>query len=100
MRPRAQNTVDKVAEKATVEQRAVIVRIAVFARCIALAVLASAVPALAAPVAPPPLDGVLHWRAIGPFRGGRTVAVSGVPGRPNTFFIAAVNGGIFKTTDA
>jgi len=78
----------------------VIVRLAGAVRCIVLALLASAAPALAATTAPPPLDGVLHWRAIGPFRGGRTVAVSGVPGRPNTFFIAAVNGGIFKTTDA
>src|SRR5919202_368232 len=41
----------------------------------------------------------LHWRSIGPFRGGRTRAVSGVPGRPNVFYIAQVNGGVFKTTD-
>ena len=27
----------------------------------------------------------LHWRMIGPFRGGRSNAVSGVPGQPNTF---------------
>jgi photosystem II stability/assembly factor-like uncharacterized protein len=46
------------------------------------------------------LRGVLTWRAIGPFRGGRTVAVTGVPGRPHDFYIAAVNGGVFKTTDA
>jgi photosystem II stability/assembly factor-like uncharacterized protein len=46
------------------------------------------------------LRSVLHWRAIGPFRGGRTIAISGVPGRPHEFYIAAVNGGIFKTTDA
>jgi photosystem II stability/assembly factor-like uncharacterized protein len=45
------------------------------------------------------LRNVLHWRAIGPARGGRTIAVTGVPGRPHEFFIAAVNGGIFKTTD-
>jgi photosystem II stability/assembly factor-like uncharacterized protein len=43
---------------------------------------------------------LLHWRAIGPFRGGRTKAVTGVPGRPNEFYIGAVNGGIFKSTDA
>jgi photosystem II stability/assembly factor-like uncharacterized protein len=46
------------------------------------------------------LGGVLHWRSIGPFRGGRTVAATGVPGRPHEFYIAAVNGGIFKSTDA
>src|ERR1043166_8048766 len=41
----------------------------------------------------------LHWRSIGPFRGGRTRAVSGVPSRPNVFYVAQVNGGVFKTTD-
>lgn len=41
----------------------------------------------------------LHWRMIGPFRGGRTVAVTGVAQQPNVFYIAAVNGGIWKTTD-
>jgi photosystem II stability/assembly factor-like uncharacterized protein len=56
----------------------------------------------AAAVPPDPgnvLRNVLHWRAIGPFRGGRTIAATGVPGRPHEFYIAAVNGGIFKTTD-
>jgi photosystem II stability/assembly factor-like uncharacterized protein len=41
----------------------------------------------------------LHWRMIGPFRGGRTVAISGVPGHPNTFYMAPNNGGVWKTTD-
>jgi photosystem II stability/assembly factor-like uncharacterized protein len=41
----------------------------------------------------------LHWRSIGPFRGGRTRAVSGVPSRPNVFYVAQVNGGVFKTND-
>ncbi len=41
----------------------------------------------------------MQWRMIGPFRGGRTVAVTGVPGQPNVFYIAAVNGGIWKSTD-
>src|ERR1043166_8037179 len=41
----------------------------------------------------------LPWRSIGPFRGGRTRAVSGVPSRPNVFYVAQVNGGVFKTTD-
>ena len=45
------------------------------------------------------LRNVLHWREIGPHRGGRTIAVSGVRGRPHEFYIAAVNGGVFKTTD-
>jgi photosystem II stability/assembly factor-like uncharacterized protein len=41
----------------------------------------------------------LHWRAIGPFRGGRTRAVAGVPSQPNVFYIAQVNGGVWKTDD-
>ncbi len=45
------------------------------------------------------LFGEMPWRCIGPFRGGRTVAVSGVPGEPNIFYMAAVNGGVWKTTD-
>ncbi len=42
----------------------------------------------------------LHWRMIGPFRGGRVDAVTGVPGRPNEFYFGAVNGGVWKTIDA
>ncbi len=41
----------------------------------------------------------MHWRMIGPFRGGRTVAVSGVVQKPNTFYMAANNGGVWKSTD-
>ena len=42
----------------------------------------------------------LHWRNIGPFRGGRTRAICGVPSQPNVFYMGQVNGGVFKTTDA
>jgi photosystem II stability/assembly factor-like uncharacterized protein len=48
----------------------------------------------------PALYGGLHWRLLGPFRGGRVDAVSGVPGRPNEFYFGAVNGGVWKTVDA
>jgi photosystem II stability/assembly factor-like uncharacterized protein len=41
----------------------------------------------------------MRWRCIGPFRGGRTVAATGVPGKPNLFYMAPVNGGVWKTTD-
>ena len=41
----------------------------------------------------------LRWRNIGPFRGGRTKAVDGIPSQPNVFYIGAVNGGVWKTTD-
>ena len=33
----------------------------------------------------------LHWRMIGPFRGGRTRAAAGVPTQPNVFYMAQVN---------
>ena len=42
----------------------------------------------------------LEWRSIGPFRGGRAVAVSGVAGGGATFYFGSVNGGVWKTTDA
>src|SRR5882762_4207120 len=41
----------------------------------------------------------MRWRCIGPFRGGRTVAITGVSGQPNFFYMAAVNGGVWKTSD-
>ena len=41
----------------------------------------------------------MRWRCIGPFRGGRTVAAAGVPGKPNVFYMAPNNGGIWKSTD-
>jgi photosystem II stability/assembly factor-like uncharacterized protein len=42
----------------------------------------------------------MRWRSIGPFRAGRTVAITGVEGQPNLFYMAAVNGGVWKTTDS
>ena len=41
----------------------------------------------------------LHWRLVGPFRGGRTRAATGVPNQPNVFYIGQVNGGVWKSTD-
>src|ERR1017187_3471896 len=41
----------------------------------------------------------LHWRNIGPFRGGRTRAAAGVPSQPNVFYVGAVNGGVWKSMD-
>ena len=49
---------------------------------------------------PPELINGIKWRLIGPFRGGRAVGVTGVPGDSRTFYFGAVNGGIWKTTDA
>lgn len=47
----------------------------------------------------PSLFRELRWRGIGPFRGGRTKAATGVPGRPGLFYIGVVNGGVWRTTD-
>ena len=41
----------------------------------------------------------LHWRMIGPMRGGRTRAAAGVPSQPNVFYVAQVNGGVWKSDD-
>ena len=55
---------------------------------------------VAGAAADPSLFQDLHWRMIGPFRGGRVLAVSGVPGRPDRFYFGAVNGGVWETRDA
>ncbi|MGB7496806.1 MAG: hypothetical protein WBR14_05735 [Candidatus Acidiferrum sp.] len=41
----------------------------------------------------------MRWRCIGPFRGGRTVAITGVPRQPSVFYMAPVNGGVWKSDD-
>ena len=45
------------------------------------------------------LAGALQWRCIGPYRGGRVVAVAGCPVDPMTFYFGACAGGVWKTTD-
>jgi photosystem II stability/assembly factor-like uncharacterized protein len=47
----------------------------------------------------PSLYSDMRWRAIGPFRGGRTVGAAGVVQQPNVFYIGVNNGGVWKTTD-
>ncbi|MEY3398077.1 MAG: hypothetical protein RL220_671, partial [Bacteroidota bacterium] len=44
--------------------------------------------------------GSLTWRNIGPFRGGRSCAVTGVPGKANLFYFGSTGGGVWRTTDA
>jgi photosystem II stability/assembly factor-like uncharacterized protein len=41
----------------------------------------------------------LEWRNIGPYRGGRSCAVTGVPNMPNLFYFGSTGGGIWKTAD-
>ncbi len=52
----------------------------------------------AAPVDPALYAG-LNWRMLGPYRGGRCPAATGVPGRPNEFYFGHSNGGVWKTID-
>jgi photosystem II stability/assembly factor-like uncharacterized protein len=68
---------------------------------VGVAAVALSLPALAAAdtTANPAASG-LQWRGIGPFRGGRAVSVTGVPGQPNTFYMGAAGGGVWRTVDA
>ena len=60
----------------------------------------ASVPAQEQPRVSPSLFAELKWRNIGPHRASRTVAVAGHRRHPFTFYMAAVNGGVWKTTDA
>ena len=44
-------------------------------------------------------EAKLKWRSVGPYIGGRVVAVAGVPGERNLFYMGAVDGGVWKSTD-
>ena len=48
---------------------------------------------------PVDLYSSMEYRLVGPFRGGRSAAVTGVPGQPNLFYFGATGGGVWKTTD-
>jgi len=67
-----------------------------------LAVLVSFVVLTFAAAQPIPseLYSGLKWRLIGPFRGGRVIAVAGIPGSSTTFYFGSVGGGVWQTTDA
>ncbi len=56
-------------------------------------------PAPAATTLDPAVLAAYQWRSIGPLRGGRSIAVSGVKGRPKEAYFGAVGGGLWKTTD-
>ena len=47
----------------------------------------------------PSLFNALEYRMIGPYRGGRSTAVAGVPDRPHTYYHGTTGGGVWKTTD-
>jgi photosystem II stability/assembly factor-like uncharacterized protein len=48
----------------------------------------------------PNLYSGLHWRSIGPFRGGRSSGVTGVAGQPNTFYFGSVGGGVWRSENS
>jgi photosystem II stability/assembly factor-like uncharacterized protein len=67
---------------------------------VATAVIAASGAGHAAPSQMPgSLFAGLTWRQIGPFRGGRVAAVTGVPADPETYYLGAALGGVWKTTD-
>ncbi len=53
-----------------------------------------------APAVNPALWSGMRYRMIGPERGGRVTAVTGVPSQPYTFYMGSTGGGVWKTTDA
>jgi photosystem II stability/assembly factor-like uncharacterized protein len=70
-----------------------------FVVVVALALSAGAQPSGPAHVDPGHFQE-LRWRLVGPFRGGRVLAVAGVPGEREHFYFGSVNGGVWETTDA
>lgn len=66
---------------------------------LAVALLAMAAASAQAAVSPS-LYQDLHWRLIGPFRGGRVLTVAGIPGNDRRFYFGAVDGGVWATEDA
>jgi photosystem II stability/assembly factor-like uncharacterized protein len=58
-----------------------------------------ATPQAAAPTIDAKTFAALRWRSIGPARGGRSIASTGVPGRPLEYYFGAVGGGLWKTID-
>ncbi len=74
-----------------------------FTRIMLMAICAVAVTGLTVPGALAATGkelGGLHWRNIGPYRGGRTLAVTGVAQKPDTFYFGSVVGGVWKTDNA
>jgi photosystem II stability/assembly factor-like uncharacterized protein len=71
--------------------------------CLAFALSLSATPvhaqAPAAQAKQPDLLKALQYRSIGPYRGGRSAAVAGVPSQPFVYYYGATGGGVWKTTD-
>ncbi|HEX8724672.1 MAG TPA: glycosyl hydrolase [Gemmatimonadaceae bacterium] len=86
------------------ELRATIFALAAACLTAAPAALAAQASAAPGPTGAATFDSVrfggLHWRSIGPYRGGRVTTVVGVPSEPLTYYMGATGGGIWKTDDA
>jgi photosystem II stability/assembly factor-like uncharacterized protein len=65
----------------------------------AVPLIAAAAAAQSASVDPAMFQD-LHWRSVGPFRGGRVLAVAGAPDDVRRFYFGSVNGGVWRTDDA
>jgi photosystem II stability/assembly factor-like uncharacterized protein len=68
--------------------------------CAALLLLAATARAQTGQAVDPQLYQGLQWRLVGPFAGGRVLAVAGLPSTPNIYYFGSVAGGVWKTTDA
>jgi photosystem II stability/assembly factor-like uncharacterized protein len=68
---------------------------------VALLLTLAALPAVGADDKPAadPAFGSLKYRLVGPFRGGRSATVTGVPGKPTLFYFGSTGGGVWRTTD-
>jgi len=68
--------------------------------CLSLTLTLMACPPAGADEVSGDLYQGLHWRLVGPFRGGWATMAAGVPGEPNTYYFGAADGGVWKTTNA
>src|SRR5215471_5182817 len=71
----------------------------VLALLLGLALVPSALAEEKQPSYPKSLLGSLRYRLVGPYRGGRSAAVTGVPGKPLLFYFGSTGGGVWRTTD-
>jgi photosystem II stability/assembly factor-like uncharacterized protein len=66
---------------------------------VAATLFAASGPSVAGAQPAPSITQGLQWRLVGPYRGGRTRAITGVPAHPHTFLAGAVNGGVWRSDD-
>ncbi|GAC1649478.1 MAG: hypothetical protein NVS4B3_06640 [Gemmatimonadaceae bacterium] len=66
---------------------------------IAASVVAATINATVSVAQSPDMYAEMHWRQIGPLRGGRARALAGVPSQPNVFYVGFDNGGVWRSTD-